>query len=101
MTEAWDDSVRALALLDLVPTGAETPVEFARRASADTGTDSSAHQDLARLATTAAYGRASARSDGVAARQVSGTIVARSKRLAGPWRRFQAAVSPRRQLQDR
>lgn len=101
VTEAWDDAVRALALLDLVPTGAETPAEFARRASADAGTDGPAHQRLAGLATTAAFGPSSDRADGEAARQAAGAIVARSKRLAGPWRRFKAAVSPRRQLQDR
>lgn len=101
VTEAWDDSVRALALLDLVPTEAETPTEFAERASADAGTDGSSHRDLARLATAAAFGQASDRADGAAARQVSEAIVARSKRLAGPWRRLRAAVSPRRQLQDR
>jgi hypothetical protein len=101
VTEAWDDSVRALALLDLVPTEAETPAEFAERASADAGTDGSSHRDLARLATAAAFGQASDRADGAVARQVSEAIVARSKRLAGPWRRLRAAVSPRRQLQDR
>jgi len=101
VSEAWDDSVRALALLDLVPTGAETPTEFARRASADAGTDGPAHQDLARLATTAAFGRSSDRADGEAARHVAAAIVARSRRLAGPWRRFQAAISPRRQRQGR
>lgn len=101
VTEAWDDSVRALALLDLVPTGAETPSEFARRASADAGTDGPAHQHLAGLATTAAFGPSSDRDDGETARQAAAAIVARSKRLAGPWRRFKAAVSPRRQLPDR
>jgi len=98
---AWDDSVRALALLDLVPTGAETPTEFARRASADAGTDGAAHRDLARLATTATFGPAPDKAAGAAARNASAAIVTRAKRLAGPWRRFRAAVSPRRQLQDR
>ncbi len=101
VTEAWADSVRALGLLDLVPHRAETPTEFARRASADAGTDGPTHHDLARLTTAAAFGQASSRSDGDAARQAADAIVTRARRLAGPWRRFQAAVSPRRQLQDR
>ncbi len=101
VAEAWEDSVRALGLLDLVPGDAETPAEFARRASADAGTDPGVHRHLAALVTAAAFGGASTPADRDAARREAGSISARAKRLAGPWRRFQAAVSPRRQLQDR
>ncbi len=96
VTDAWDDSVRALALLDLVPHGAETPTEFATRAAKDAGTDRDAHRELALLTTAAAFGRASHRKDSVRARQTADTVIGRARRLAGPWRRFQAAVSPRR-----
>jgi transglutaminase-like putative cysteine protease len=96
VTDAWDDSVRALALLDLVPHGAETPTEFASRAGKDAGTDRDAHRELALLTTAAAFGRASGRADSVRARQSADAVIGRARRLAGPWRRFQAAVSLRR-----
>ena len=96
VTDAWDDSVRALALLDLVPRGAETPTEFATRAVNDAGTDRDAHRELALLTTTAAFGPASDREDSIRARQSADTVIGRARRMAGPWRRFAAAVSPRR-----
>ena len=96
VTDAWDDSVRALALLDLVPHGAETPTEFATRAVNDAGTDRDAHRELALLTTTAAFGPASDREDSIRARQTAETVIGRARRMAGPWRRFAAAVSPRR-----
>ena len=96
VTDAWDDSVRALALLDLVPHGAETPTEFATRAVNDAGTDRDAHRELALLTTTAAFGPASDREDSIRARQTADTVIGRARRMAGPWRRFAAAVSPRR-----
>ena len=96
VTDAWDDSVRALALLDLVPHGAETPTEFATRAVNDAGTDRDAHRELALLTTTAAFGPASDRKDSIRARQTADTVIGRARRMAGPWRRFVAAVSPRR-----
>jgi transglutaminase-like putative cysteine protease len=96
VTAAWDDSVQALGLLDLVPRGAETPGEFAARAATDAGTDRDAHRELALLTTAAAFGRVSDREDVTRARQAADTIIGRARRLAGPWRRFRAAVSPRR-----
>ncbi|MET0158933.1 MAG: transglutaminaseTgpA domain-containing protein [Acidimicrobiales bacterium] len=98
VTDAWDDSVRALALLDLVPHGAETPTEFATRAVNDAGTDRDAHRELALLTTTAAFGPASDREDSIRARRTADTVIGRARRMAGPWRRFAAAVSPRRLL---
>ncbi len=99
--DAWTESVRALALIDLVPHRAETTEEFARRASADAGTDTGAHLELARLTTAATFGGTSHPDDVGRARRATALILERCRRLAGPWRRLQAALSPRRQLRDR
>jgi hypothetical protein len=101
VARAWSDSVRALTLVDLSPHPAETPREFARRAAGDTGTDRAAHEVLADLTTAAAYGGETAAADASRARQSATVIIARARRLAGPWRRLRGAVSPRHQLSDR
>jgi hypothetical protein len=62
----------------------------------DAGTDRVAHRELALLATTAAFGPASDREDSIRARQSADAVIGRARRLAGPWRRFVAAVSPQR-----
>lgn len=95
--EAWARSVRAMALIDLVPTEAETPREFARRAAADAGTDRPTHEHLADLTTVATYGAVVTATDVAQARSASSTVVARARRLAGPWRRLRAGLSARRQ----
>jgi len=100
VVDAWGDSVRALALVDLVPHAAETSEEFARRASADAGTDREAHLELAGLTTAATYGGTARPEDVTRARRATGLIVARCRRVAGPWRRLKAALSPRRQLRN-
>lgn len=93
---AWSDTVGALALLDVVPRPAETPVEFAERAGTDLGEHRADHRALADLATTAGYGRRVDPDDAVTAARLAGPIVERAHRLAGPRRRLGAAVSPRR-----
>lgn len=96
VTAAWDDSVRALAVIQVVPRPAETPIEFATRSSAEVGTDGAAHGELAELVTAAAYG--TARPDVERARRDARAVRGRALRLAGPWRRLRALVSPRHQL---
>lgn len=96
--DAWTDSVRALALLDVRPHEAETSREFARRASSDVGVDPATHAELADLVTAATYGETAGPEDATRARQVAAAIAARCRRLAGPWRRVQATLSPGRQL---
>jgi transglutaminase-like putative cysteine protease len=100
VADAWTDSLRSLALIDLRPHRAETPQEFARRAAADAGTDAAAHLELATLTTAATYGSSTGASEVNRARRAAALIRDRCRRLAGPWRRLQAAVSPRRQLRD-
>jgi hypothetical protein len=100
VADAWTDSLRALALIDLRPHRAETPDEFARRAAADAGTDADAHLELASLATAATFGSSTGPGEVTRARRAAAMIGSRCRRLAGPWRRLQAAVSPRRQLRD-
>jgi transglutaminase-like putative cysteine protease len=99
---AWDDATRALAVLDVRPRPAETPSEFAARASGSVGTDRLAHQALADLVTTATYAPDGTDASSVAtARRAAAVIVSRARRLAGPWRRLRTAVSPRAQLTRR
>jgi transglutaminase-like putative cysteine protease len=98
VTEAWRESVRALAVVDLVPRPAETPGEFARRANAEAGTNWQAHASLAELTTAAVYGSETDEADVDQARAASTVLVTRARQLAGPWRRALAAFSPRSQL---
>jgi hypothetical protein len=100
VADAWTDSVRALALLDVVPHPAETAVEFARRASSDAGTDRSAHLELATLSTASAYGGPAGPEEVGRARRATALIAERCRRVAGPWRRLKAVLSQRRQLPD-
>ena len=75
-----------------------TSEEFARRASVDAGTDRAAHLELATLTTAATYGGTARPEDVSRARRATALIGERCRRVAGPWRRLQAALSPRRQL---
>jgi transglutaminase-like putative cysteine protease len=98
VAEAWQDSVRALAVVDLNPRPAETPREFARRAATEAGTDGQAHRRLADLVTTATFGETAGPAEVGEARSASAQVVQRARRLAGPWRRVWARLSPRQQL---
>ena len=98
VASAWSDSVEALALLDVRPHPAETSHEFARRASEVAGLDDTATTELADLTTAATYGATVGPDDAGRARRAAAVVKERCRRLAGPWRRLKAAVSPRRQL---
>jgi transglutaminase-like putative cysteine protease len=95
---AWSDSVDALALLDVRPHPAETSHEFARRASEVAGLDDAATTELADLTTAATYGASVGPDDAGRARRAAAVVKERCRRLAGPWRRMKATLSPRRQL---
>jgi hypothetical protein len=96
--DAWSRSLDALALLDVRPRAAETSREFARRASSDAGVDPATHEELADLVTAATYGQPPRPDDVARARRAATAIAERCRRLAGPWRRIKAAISPGRQL---
>jgi transglutaminase-like putative cysteine protease len=96
--DAWTESVQALALLDVRPHEAETSREFAHRAAAVAGVDQAAHVELADLTTAATFGASTGPEDVARARRAAAVVAERCRRLAGPWRRLRAALSPGRQL---